>query len=90
MQGIYAVCLSASQGVDGVKIRAHVLFSDDGRTTEATLAWPELGAIQAEGDSSAWLYSVLSRLLMDYDNHMVENAKVHPAASLSGTVQREA
>ena len=90
MSEIYAVSLSASQGVGGPVMRAELLHSDDGRTTSASLEWPEIPAINAAGNSSEWLYSLLSRLLMEYDTHVVMQARTRPAADISVVNQREA
>lgn len=90
MADIYAVCLSISQGAGDVTVRAHLLHSDDDRTTEASVSWPSVPPINAEGNSSEWLYSVLSRMLMNYDDHIVTEASTHSAAKLSPVVQREA
>ena len=90
MAEIYAVSLSTSQGVGGVVVRAELLHSDDGRTTTASLEWPEIPAINAAGNSAEWLYSLLSRLLMEYDTHTVTQARTRPTESISVVSQREA
>lgn len=90
MAELYAVCLSASQGRRGPKVTANLIFSDEGRTTDAHIEWPEMPAINAAGNSSEWLYSVLSRLLMEYDAHTVVSARTQPAQDLSVVSQREA
>lgn len=90
MPEIYAACISASQGASGVTVRANLIHSDDGRTTEASIEWPEIPAINAEGNSAEWLYSVLSRLLMEYDVHTVTSAKTSPSQDFKVVLQREA
>lgn len=90
MSDIYAVSISASQGVGGVVMRAELLHSDEGRTTSASLEWPEIPAINAAGNSAEWLYSVLSRVLMEYDAHVVTTARTKPAQDLKVVLQREA
>lgn len=90
MAEIYAVSLSTSQGVGGAVVRAELLHSDDGRTTSASLEWPEIPAINAKGNSAEWLYSLLSRLLMDYDTHTVTQARTRPTEDISVVSQREA
>ena len=90
MSEIYAVSLSASQGPDGASVRANLIYSDDGRTTSASIEWPEMDGINAAGNSSEWLYSLLSRLLMEYDVHTVVSAKTTPAPGVKVVNQREA
>ncbi len=90
MTDIYAVSLSASQGAGGTVVRAELIHSDEGRTTSASLVWPELPGINAAGNSSEWLYSVLSRLMMEYDDHTVISAKTQPTADFRAVAQREA
>lgn len=90
MPEIYAASLSVSQGAKGPKLAAHLLYSDDGRTTEAHIEWPQLPPINAAGDSAEWLYSLLSRVLMEYDAHTVVSASTHPAQELKVVGQREA
>jgi len=87
---IYAVSLSASQGVGGATVRAELLHSDDGRTTSASLEWPEVPPINAAGNSAEWLYSLLSRVLMEYDAHTVVAAKTRPSEDFKVVLQREA
>lgn len=90
MPEIYAASLSVSQGAKGPKLSAHLVHSDDGRTTEAHLEWPILPPINAGGNSSEWLYSLLSRTLMEYDAHTVVSASTHPVQDFSVVNQREA
>lgn len=90
MSEVYAVCLSTSQGHAGVSVRAHLLHTDDDGTLEVTVEWPELPAINAKGVPTEWLYSVLSRLLQDYDVNTVTSAKTSPSVVLKGVRQREA
>lgn len=84
MIDIYSVSLVASQSVDGPYVRAQLGLSQDHRTTKIALEWQLPTRINADGNAGEWLYAVLSRLVQDYDEHMVtsaEYAKVAPEGS---------
>lgn len=90
MSEIYAASISTSQSNQGVSVRAHLLYSSDGTARELTLEFPKLDGINANGDVSEWLYSVLSRIVMDYDMHVVAEARVLPVRALVEEIRREA
>lgn len=76
MEPIYAVALSMTQGVDGPTPVAHLSYSEGDRKYMLRLQWPEMPKRQAEGDAGLWLYSVLLRLVEDFDEHTITEAKV--------------
>ena len=86
----YAACLSLSQGSNGTTARAFLLLSSEGRTHELALEWPPLGEINANLDVSEWLYSALSRLVTNYDDHLVVKAKLEPFDSMEKGLTHEA
>ena len=90
MSQIYAASISLSQSTTGTTCRAHLLYSSQGTARELTLDFPNLGDINANGDVSEWLYSALSRLMMDYDMHAVTEARVLPVARLVEEIRSEA
>lgn len=68
---VYAVSLSASQGASAPRVSAHLIMSHDGAKTSIDLEWELPHAIQAGGSPTEWLYSVLSRIVQDYDDHTI-------------------
>ena len=90
MTEIYAASLSLSQGSRGTTACASLMLCHEGQTRELSLEWPNLGDINAHLDVAEWLYSALSRLVTNYDEHTVVIAKVHPLDSLTVEVGHEA
>jgi hypothetical protein len=76
MTDIYAACLSVSQSVDRPRATAHVLHTEDGRRTSFTMEWKLPHGINAGGNPGEWLYAILSRLVQDYDMHVVTDASI--------------
>jgi hypothetical protein len=76
MAPIYAACISVSQGSGQPKVSAVMVVHDEDRRTNVTVEWDLPGAVNADGNPSEWLYSVLNRLVMGYDDHTVTAASV--------------
>lgn len=76
MSDIYAVCLSVSQSIDAPRATAHLTVTVDGRHTNLRVEWGLPHPINADGNASEWLYAVLSRLVQDFDDHIVTRAEV--------------
>lgn len=90
MTEIYAASLSLSQSNKGTTCRAHLLYSSDGTARELTLEFPHLGDINAGGNVAEWLYAALGRTLMEYDAHVVAEARVLPVKTLVEEIRNEA
>lgn len=90
MTEIYAGCVSFSQGRQGTTVRASLIHSEDGQTRQLTVEWPNLGDINANGDAAEWLYSALSRLVTNYDEHTLVKASVKPTELLLEATDRAA
>lgn len=76
MEPIYAVALSITQGADGPTPVAHLSYTDDDRKYMLRLQWSEMPKRNAAGDAGQWLYSVLLRLVEDFDAHEITQAQV--------------
>ena len=72
---IYAVSISASQGKYGPHVMGHLIFSEEGRKTAVDISWELPHAIQAGGSPIEWLYSVLSRVVQDFDDHTINRVE---------------
>lgn len=72
---IYAVSLSASQGAHGPRVSAHLIMSHEGAKTSVDLTWDLPHAIEAGGSPTEWLYSVLGRVVQDYDDHTISRVE---------------
>jgi hypothetical protein len=77
---IYAASLSFCQGRGETTASGTLLLSYEGRQVQLTVEWPGLGHINPGLDVSEWLYSALSRVVMNYDDHVVTEAATHPSA----------
>lgn len=82
MTEIYAASLSLAQGSEGTTVSASLLMSADGQCREVSLEWPNLGDINANGDVTEWLYSALSRLVTNYDEHRIKTTSITPTISV--------
>lgn len=71
MARIYAASLSLSQGAGVPQVHANLLVSEDGQQTMVELGWDLPTPINEEATPGEWLYAVLSRLVADYDDHVV-------------------
>lgn len=72
MKPIYAVCISAAQGSEPGQVSASLTYKEDGRDAQVHLHWDLPTVIEAEGVVSEWLYSVLSRVVQDFDDHVID------------------
>ena len=82
MNGIYAVALTITQGASGPTPSAHLSYSEDDRKYMLHLQWPEMPKRQAAGDAGQWLYSVLLRLVEDFDEHTILSAEVNGVSEM--------
>jgi len=80
MVDIYSVSLVASQSIDGPYVRAVLGLSEDGKNTRINLEWQLPTRINAAGNAGEWLYAVLSRVVQDYDEHVVTSAEYEKVA----------
>ena len=76
MSEIMAASLSLAQSDLGLSVSGHLLHSEEGRRTHVTLEWKLPHPINAGGNPGEWLYSVLCRVVQDYDMHDVLAAEV--------------
>lgn len=76
MDDIYAVCLSVSQSVDGPRASAFLNCRTGDRSSSLHIEWDKMPKLNPGGDPGAWLYAVLGRLVEDFDDHVVTEAKV--------------
>lgn len=84
MPEIYAASLSVGQGSRETTVSASLILSHEGTLRELTLEWPGLGHINPGLDVSEWLYSALSRLVMNYDEHTLTEGRVRPLSGVEG------
>lgn len=76
MNPIYAVALSITECGEGPTPVAHLSYQDDDRKYMLRVAWDQLPARNAGGDAGQWLYSVLLRLVENFDAHEITEASV--------------
>ena len=79
MSRIYAASLSLSQGAGVPQVSATLLVSENGRQTTVNLGWDLPTPINPGDNPGEWLYAMLSRVVQDYDEHVVNAATVEPS-----------
>ena len=75
MVDIYSACISVSQSVDAPRVTASLGLATDDRKSMIHLEWTLPTRINADGNAGEWLYAVLSRVVQDYDEHVVTSAE---------------
>lgn len=78
MKPIYAASFSVSQGAGTPSVRATLLSSLDGDESMVTMEWTFPTPINPDGNAGEWLYAALSRLVQDFDDHMVTKVEFKP------------
>lgn len=79
---VYAACLSFAQGGGAPTVTGTMLVSEEGRRTTISAQWKLPHAIEAEGNPAEWLYSVLSRVVADFDDHVVTGADIDGSSAM--------
>lgn len=81
MERIYAASMTASQGAGAPTVRMHLVTSQDGDEAVVTLEWELPTPINAGDNAGEWAYALLSRLVQDFDDHVVTAVKFIPYPS---------
>lgn len=71
MEPILSVALTATQGASTPEVTATIGLHQDSQRSHVHLAWELPTRINADGNVGDWLYAVLSRLVQDFDEHIV-------------------
>lgn len=81
MGRIYAASLTASQGSGVPSVRMHLITTQDGDQAAVTLEWELPTPINPSDNPGEWAYALLSRLVQDFDDHVVTAVKFIPFPS---------
>lgn len=72
MEPILSVALTATQGSNTPTVTATLGYTEEHARSSVHLRWELPTRINADGQIGEWLYAVLSRLVQDFDEHIVE------------------
>lgn len=87
MEPIYAVSLSIGQSAGNSDARAFLSVRNDDRSVMIKMDWKDLPKVAAQGSPGDWLYAVLGRLVMAFDEHEVTMVEVHPVDQMTEDVE---
>lgn len=90
MKDLYAASLSLSQYHNGTTVNAALTLIADGQSRQVTVDWPNLGDINSNQDVLEWLYSALSRVITNYDDHTITSLAVEPYVPFGEELSSEA
>ena len=72
MQPILSVALTATQGRGTPTVTATLGYHEEQVRSHVNLRWELPTRINSDGNPGEWLYAVLSRLVQDFDDHVVD------------------
>lgn len=87
MEPIYAVSLSIGQSGAKSDARAFLSVRNDDRAVMIRMEWQDLPKVQVQGSPGDWLYGVLGRLLMAYDEHEVMTVEIDGVDQMTEDVE---
>lgn len=90
MKPIYAVCITASQGIDRPTVSALLRYTDEELSKTVELSWDIPHGINAPDQPGEWLLALLSRVVQDYDDHHIHRVVFEPNSIFEGEAHVEA
>lgn len=86
MEPILSVALTITQGASTPTATATLGYTEDHMRSHVHLRWDLPTRINADGQVGEWLYAALSRVVQDFDDHVIEKVSYET----DGTLQEHA
>lgn len=75
---IQSISLSAAQGGLGCVPTATICEATEERRTTISIQWADMAPISPGETPAEWVYNLLSRMVENFDDHLVTSIEVEP------------